>query len=435
MNILSAKQHNTSKLKLLASVMVISVCVTGCLGDKQPPRHNQVVGEKHVPVLNQQTAQPNVPFPTDEMLYAMPPEAKQGLQPRTNWEEPVAPVVSQAPSPQNMQALPNMQANMGNAGLAGDAIAPSPLYYYEQQNAAVGASDLASSPLGQAPLASSPLASQTLEQAPAVAPSPLGQNVNVVEAPMKQVVMSDENAKLTTDYPKLNDVPQKQELVDKKQFTNAKSDADKFIAQQKQGEAIQKQDEAAIPAEPQFEELTLDEFLAKEAVNEEIATKEDISKEDVSVKQVAKQYNGDVVTSSDAQIMDYSKQPLMAVEAPSLAQTDISPAPVQQSPAMIEPFADANSKQEIAKEMAKQPSNAAISSAIQSNDIVEVKDAAPVTAMPRNQKLYTSSGVIELVPPSSIASRPSSGGTYSTSGRRELPRSRYYNRRYSTNRD
>ncbi len=391
-----------NKLKLLSSVIIITMQVAlvgsvgGCLGNKQPPRHNTVVGEKRVPALNQQTAQPNVPFPTDEMLYQMPQEPKQGLQPRTNWEEPVESNV--APMQQPAQSATNGAAQ------------PSPLYYYEQQNAAVSTSELGVAP--STPAVASVVAS-------GLAPSPLAAEMpDSVPAPMKEVVIKEDAG----DYPTLNDVPQKQQLLDKKLFANAKSDADKFIAEQKPSEQkpiIQKVGEAAIPAEPQFDELTLDEFLAKESVEE--ATKEPVQ---------------------PISNMDFSKQPLAEVEMPKaemskpeiqalpISDAKAKPIPVPESVPMpmpmpmptIEPFADAKSKQEIAKEMQAQTPPPPTQAAPAQPEIVAVSDAETVAVAPRNQRLYTSGGVIELVPPTSISSRG-----------REIPRSRYYNRRNLSN--
>jgi hypothetical protein len=334
-----------NKLKLLSSVMIITMSVSGCLGNKQPPRHNQVEGTKRMPALNQQTAQPNVPFPTDEMLYETPQEPKKGLQPRTNWEDPVEPTI---PIIAGAPVAAMARAQNGE-------IQPSPLYYYEQQQAPVVATGLEENAVG-------------------LEPSPLA----AVELPAE------------AGYPKLNDVPQLKKQADSMKINTAKSDAKEFATEQKI--------DAVIPIEPQFDELTLDEFLAKEAIDEEIVEPEIVN---------------------EAATVDFSKQPLQEIKP--LPQVVIPAAKEQtkQAETVIEPFADEDSKKEIAIEMEKQAPTAPVQPP--APEVVEVSDAETVAVAPRNQRIYTSSGAIELTPPSSIASR---GG--------EMPRSRYYNRRNSS---
>jgi hypothetical protein len=393
-----------NSLKLLSSVAIIALSVTGCLGNKQPPRHNQVVGEKRAPVLNVQTAQPDVPFPTNEMLYATPPEPKVGLQPRTNWDE-----------------TDSSAQNLGQNNVATGAMQPSPLYYYEQQQAKLQSNDLNS-------------ANVTAEVAPAaesvdaLSPSPLAIQEAAEQpiAKMSEVQFEPEQVEIKEEYPKLNDVPNPQQLQEVGRFKQAKENADEFVAEQKQGEA-------AIPKEPEFEELTLDEFMAKEAVNEAVA--EPVVKEIPKTEPIAEVVTPNIEEQTPAANIDYSKQPLPEVpinEAETIMQPSLLPQPEaavaapattavapQIEPAKIEPFADANSKQEIKQEMEAQAPVIAPASA--EPQVVAVPDAEPVAATPRNQRLYTSGGVIELTPPTSISSRG-----------RELPASRYQYRRQST---
>jgi hypothetical protein len=398
-----------NSLKLLSSVAIITLSVTGCLGNKQPARHNQVVGEKRAPALNVQTAQPDVPFPTDEMLYATPPEPKVGLQPRTNWDEP-------SKSQQNMAGVNPSSANAAQINVDNGAIQPSPLYYYEQQQAKVQASDLSANnaPNEIAPatgavaaLPPSPLAIQEATAAPVAQPI-----IEKTVAKMAEVQFEPEQVEIKEEYPRLNDVPNPQQLQEVGRFKQAKEDAQDFTAEQKQGEA-------AIPKEPEFQELTLDEFMAKEAVDE-----------------VAKENAQPVVEAqmpTSTQNIDFSKQPLPEVPM-NEAETIMQPSPLMQTqvpasaapavatkiePSQIEPFADANSKQEIKQEMEAQVPMIATPSA--EPQVVAVPDAEPVAATPRNQRLYTSGGVIELTPPTSISSRG-----------RELPPSRYQYRRQLT---
>ena len=387
-----------NSLKLLSSVAIIALSVTGCLGNKQPPRHNQVVGEKRAPALNVQTAQPDVPFPTNEMLYATPPEPKVGLQPRTNWDE-----------------TDSSAQNLGQNNVATGAMQPSPLYYYEQQQQAkVQSNDLNS-------------ANVTAEVAPAaesvdaLSPSPLAVQEEI-SAPvaesvekMAEVQFEPEQVENKEEYPKLNDVPNSQQLQEVGRFKQAKENADEFVAEQKQGEA-------AIPKEPEFEELTLDEFMAKEAVEEAVA--EPIVKEIPKTEPIAEvamptmEAQNPIPTAN----IDYSKQPLPEVPMNEAEMSAPYVAPViepQIEPSQIEPFADAKSEQQIKQEMEAQAPMIAPPAA--EPQVVAVPDAESVAATPRNQRLYTSGGVIELTPPTSISSRG-----------REIPASRYQYRRQST---
>jgi hypothetical protein len=342
------------------------------------------------------------------MLYATPPEPKVGLQPRTNWDE-----------------TDSSAQNLGQNNVATGAMQPSPLYYYEQQQAKVQSNDLNS-------------ANVTAEVAPAaesvdgLSPSPLAIQEEI-SAPvaesvekMAEVQFEPEQVEIKEEYPKLNDVPNSQQLQEVGRFKQAKENADEFVAEQKQGEA-------AIPKEPEFEELTLDEFMAKEAVDEAVA--EPFVKETPKTEPIAEVVTPNIEEQTPATNIDYSKQPLPEVpmnEAETIMKSSLLPQPEaniaepatpavapQIEPAKIEPFADANSKQEIKQEMEAQAPMIAPPAA--EPQVVAVPDAQPVAATPRNQRLYTSGGVIELTPPTSISSRG-----------RELPPSRYQYRRQST---
>jgi hypothetical protein len=107
--------------------------------------------------------------------------------------------------------------------------------------------------------------------------------------------------------------------------------------------------------------------------------------------------------------MDFSQQPL-----------PVAPEATAQNP--VEVIEEGNTQQPpiFAEDDLKAPVEAVTMpapSAPPPPETVAVETAPLVAAEPRNQRVYTSSGVVELTPPASLRSRS------------ELPQSRYYERR------
>jgi hypothetical protein len=372
------------------------------MSNKQPLRHNQVVGEKRPPVLNYQTAQPPVPFPSDEMLNAEPPVPlpPNGIKTRTNWEQPSP---SQMTAQTQTGQMPN-QAGMtqGQTDIKA-GVEASPLYYYEQQQAKVATTDL--------DIANSPVSSSENSEQPIVGlePSPLAAMQPENPAP----IMESNNS--VDEYPKLNEIPAKDVEI-KEVFADAKSDAKTFSSQEQAAQTTQNTSQLNNSQPAAFEELTLDEFLAKESVKE--------AEKSIETKQPepAEQKPSEPVTKSADSVplenIDFSKQPIQINQEAAVSESAaMSPSPLEQTPpAKIEPFVNDESKAEIEKEMQQQAPAQAPAPTLEPQ-VVEVP-TAPVVAAPRNQRIYTSAGPIELNPPAM---------------QRELGKSRYYNRRHIGN--
>jgi hypothetical protein len=369
-----------NKLKLFCAVSVIAFSSTSCMSNKQPLRHNQIVGEKRPPVLNYQTAQPPVPFPSEEMLNAQPPVPlpPNGIKTRTNWEQP-------SPSQMTNQAGATQLQPENNV-----AIEPSPLYHYEQQQAKVATTDL--------DIANAPISSSESSEQPIVGlePSPLA----AMQAANPAPVMESNNS--VDEYPKLNEIPAKDVEI-KEVFADAKTDAKNFSEQEKAAISVENAPQMNNSRPAAFEELTLDEFLAKESVKEAEKSSADV--------------NAVVPSVTPLENVDFSKQPIQTNQpVVAIPAAEMAPSPLQQkSSPEIEPFANNESKAEIEREMQRQVPLQ--SPAPAEPEVVEVP-TAPVVAAPRNQRIYTSAGPIELNPPAM---------------QRELGKSRYYNRRHVGN--
>lgn len=410
-----------NRLTQLSTVAMVTLSLTACLSERQPPRHNFVEGQRRTPALNQMTANPTVPYPTEEMLYP-PVQNPPPLPPVTQQGAGLPPQTQATPQADGAQAM--QPAQPANAPLE-----PSPLYYYEQQQQqeAVGVAPLPETPAipvaediapTASPVAASPaMPSSDMPPQAALEPSPLAlmqektpdassesiPNETEALAPA-EVEIKEGAADSSVAYPSLRDVPEKQAPV-ADAFVQAKQNADNFHAEKESLAAPASEQpvgeqpalDVASPAQGEVvHEQTLDEVLAKEVI-------EDAAKE-AQIEEVTP-------PPAPPSAVDFSQQPL-PVNPASAAQE----APVDKPVAAIPVFAEDDS-QAPAVDAPAAPLTAA-----PPPEVVEVETPPLVAAQPRNQRIYTSGGVVELTPPPSMRSRGS-----------ELPPSRYYDRRQLQN--
>jgi hypothetical protein len=379
-----------------------ALSLSGCIGifEHQPPRHNFVAGSKRTPMLNPGGTSYQSPKVSEET---------EG----TSDVAMTAPIMSESPStiPQPITA--------GQAE-------PSPLYYYEQQNSQVQATELSSEETNA--LTTTSAKAQTSEKE--VAQTSVA---SVVNAPKESA---------PTEYPKLQNVqkasPKLQETFDK-----AKEKASSFeaaypvgvetsapqidvtkqpIAMPDAAEAEVVTPVAAPQAGVEKPEKRVTEFTPVYPAATPISTPAEEAMKPVNAPQatVAETSLGQAVTSAPA------LDPVAPIVEPSpLAQlpTPIAPAPqvsVNTSPAPIapvalaapsapEPIIDALAPTPVAPPIPMQTYNPA-------ENTVVVPSVAPVAAVGQIQR----SEPIRLIAPPSMRGR-------------EIPASRYSNMRRNPN--
>jgi nicotinate-nucleotide--dimethylbenzimidazole phosphoribosyltransferase len=123
---------------LAAALLASTIMLSGCIGafDEQPKRYNFVAGAKRPPMLNPG----GIGNQAQEDAAQIAPAATQAALQSPATASPMA-----ESSPMHMQQ-PMADAALTQGNVASSA-EPSPLYYYEQQNAGVGSAELPASPL------------------------------------------------------------------------------------------------------------------------------------------------------------------------------------------------------------------------------------------------------------------------------------------------
>ena len=189
----------------------LAMALSGCLGafEHQPPRYNFVAGGKRAPMLNPGGSGYQAPVMKGEGDKSS--EAMVMPAPNTN---PAA--RTSAPMPVNGGAMP--QANTSGAP------EPSPLYYYEQQQSKVAASDLPATV--SAPAGSNPIT-------PAIPSPPSPSDDHAIHSGKDQGLTSAELSSNTatathTEFPDLQGVPQKATPELQQNFAAAKQKAAAF---------------------------------------------------------------------------------------------------------------------------------------------------------------------------------------------------------------
>jgi hypothetical protein len=373
-----------------------SVTVSACIGayEKQPDRYNYVEGGKRSPVLNPQTVNPVTPRPTEEELYARVP-----------------PVASPAMAPAAVAMPPAGAAVPVNAPSAPAALEPSPLYYYEQQNAGVTASSLPQDEM---------VASDT---APAESTAPVEPEFDT--------------------FPELNTVPNRDPALEKS-FDAAKDQAKSFTAEQQVAPVESKE---VMPVEPMPAVAPVpDDVLEQSPVNapspsseltETVAVEPSVSAtpsemtQEVAVDELLAGHAASEVVVPPVQAatippspaIDYTQQPIPVPSAASdpyeqelqqeVAQPSTPVVVETPSPEAVPVFAP-EGQQEMTVESITVEAPVV---PVEENTVV-VPQTPRVAAVPAPHRLYTASGAVELTPPTRFSDRAST-----------LPPSRYSSRR------
>ncbi len=149
-------RYKTQRFKKYAYVTVSCFALTSCLGvfEKQPDRYNTVVGAKRAPLKNPKTQKAAVVGTSDMRSPSGNPMApNEPLTPYDRYPSSPAPapqpstfqsdeVVEEVPMSLNAPAYIEDEGFITSSGVA----EPSPLYYYEQQQANIQSEPLESAP-------------------------------------------------------------------------------------------------------------------------------------------------------------------------------------------------------------------------------------------------------------------------------------------------
>ncbi len=401
---------------------MMAIVLSACIGvfEEQPPRYNSPAGAKRAPILNPGGAGQTAPQVSQNTVV---PEQE----------------ISAKPSP------------IASAPTTSQGVGPSPLYYYEQQQAAVASVPVSPTVMPE----TAPTAMPSMDEVSMTPTVPSNEIlVDTQPAQEKEPLVS---TVVPEAYPPLATVPQLSDVM-QEQFTASKEDSDAFIAAYQPspalGEAQYLPVEATAPEPVQSEldvyvaeataDIQVDEpqtsivqssstmfpwqaddgaevDIPEQAVLPDVAVMEPVIPVAVEEQALQQLYrgnqagNGDIVLSEQAvgDILESSQQPYQPVPVmDNQLQQPMNGVDFSTQPLPVAHETDAA----LGATLGQQPVPAAPVYNPAANTVAVPQSPGVATNVP--QTLYTSSGPIRLNPPKPISRT-----------RGTLPQSRYHNLR------